>query len=64
MIERYARLAVCTRCPLALVMAKGHEKGDGVGRQVLTDCSVSKDHEEASVVYPLYFEAPVCVLPF
>ena len=64
MIERYARLAVRTCCPLALVKAKGHKKGDGDERQVLTDCSVSKDHEEASVIYPFYFEAPACVLPF
>jgi hypothetical protein len=61
MMERYARLAVRTRCSLALDMARVHKKKL---RGVLTDNSVTKYDEKAGVVYPLYFEAPGYVLPF
>ena len=34
------------------------------GNRVLTNCSICKDDEKASVIYPLYFEASIGILPF
>lgn len=63
MIERYARLAVCKGLTLALEIAVGRKKEWPRGKGGLTDCSVHKNDEKASVIYPLDFKAPICILP-
>lgn len=64
MIERYARLAVCKGLTLAMEITVGREKKacPRVKRE-LTSCSVCKNDEEASIVYPLDFKTPICTLP-
>jgi hypothetical protein len=63
MIERYARLAVCKGLTLALEIAVGREKEWPRGKRGLTGCSVCKNDEKASIIYPLDFKAPICILP-
>jgi hypothetical protein len=63
MIERYARLAVCKGPTLALEIAAERKKEWRRWKRGLTDCSVCKNDEKASVIYPLDFKAPICVVP-
>jgi hypothetical protein len=63
-IERYARLAICKRLPLALVITVDQKKEWLRGKGGRTNYSVSENNEKASVIYPLYFKAPICILPF
>jgi hypothetical protein len=63
MIERYARLAVCKGLTLALEIVVGRKKEWPGEKRGLTDCSVRKNDEKASVIYPLDFKAPICILP-
>ena len=65
MIERYARLAVCKDVSLALEteITTGRKNEWRRGKRGLTNCSVCKNDEKASVIYPLDFKAPMCILP-
>jgi hypothetical protein len=59
MIERYARLAVRQRRPLALEIAKKRPVGGS-----LTDCSIGKNYEETRVINPFDLKAAIYILPF
>jgi hypothetical protein len=65
MMERYARLAVCRGRGLTLApeIAVGRKKAWPRKKRGLTDCSVCKNDEKASVIYPLDFKASICILP-
>lgn|SRR5216684_5416763 len=63
MIERYARLAVCKGFPLALEISMRRKKERPRGKRGLTNCSVCKNDEKASIIYPLDFKTPICIVP-